>query len=256
KRPADDVDVVVLETDYRSYAVLVFKKGTNITVKLYGRSGDVPDNIVDKFEGHAKTFNLGLDVIFPYPAYGFCEAAERVMEKRIKQSLPPVRSPPLIQTERTNTSANMGFVLKMLCVLLCAVFASAEVMPMTDFNLQQMEGKWYLFGFATNAKWFVEHKDDMKMGTAMMVATEEGDLDMSYTNLKSDGSCWRMTHLAKKTETPGRFVFFSQRWGNENDMRVVDAKFDEYIIAHTIKTKGDVSEVLNKLYSKNFSLTL
>ncbi|TRZ00311.1 hypothetical protein DNTS_009908, partial [Danionella cerebrum] len=83
KRPADDVDVVVLETDYRSYAVLVFKKGTNITVKLYGRSGDVPDNIVDKFEGHAKTFNLGLDVVFPYPAYGFCEAAERVMGKII-----------------------------------------------------------------------------------------------------------------------------------------------------------------------------
>lgn len=26
----------------------------------------------------------------------------------------------------------------------------------------------------------------------------------------SDGSCWRMTHLAKKTDTPGRFTFRSQ----------------------------------------------
>lgn len=34
-------------------------------------------------------------------------------------------------------------------------------------------------------------------------------------------------------------------------MRVVDAKFDDYAVVHTIKTKGDVSEVLNKLYSKS-----
>ncbi|XP_056306087.1 lipocalin-like, partial [Danio aesculapii] len=59
-----------------------------------------------------------------------------------------------------------------------------------------------------------------------------------------------LTYLAKKTETPGRFVFYSQRWGNDNDMRVVDAKFDEYAIFHTIKTKGGVSEILNKLYSR------
>jgi len=47
-----------------------------------------------------------------------------------------------------------------------------------------MGGKWYLIGFATNAKWFVSHKADMKMGTAVLVATEDGDLDLSYANLK------------------------------------------------------------------------
>jgi len=35
-----------------------------------GRSSEVPDNIVDKFENRAKTFSLGLDVIFQYPDYG------------------------------------------------------------------------------------------------------------------------------------------------------------------------------------------
>lgn len=98
--------------------------------------------------------------------------------------------------------------LKMLCVLLCAVFASAEVMPMTDFDLEkvnylsvinkiwgssqvglnclyslQMGGKWYLIGISSNAKWFVSHKADMKMGTAMLVP-KEGDLDLAYANLK------------------------------------------------------------------------
>ncbi|KAK7123841.1 hypothetical protein R3I93_022069 [Phoxinus phoxinus] len=149
----------------------------------------------------------------------------------------------------------MTVALKMLCVLLCAVFASAEVMPMTDFDLEKMGGKWYLVGFATNAEWFVRHKASMKMGTAVLAPTEEGDLDLTYSNLQSDGSCWTMSHLAKKTETPGRFVFHSHRWGNDNDMRVVDAKFDEYALVHTIKTKGDVSEVLNKLYSRTAEIT-
>lgn len=93
-----------------------------------------------------------------------------------------------------------------------------------------------------------------------------------------DGSCWRMTHLAKKTDTPGRFTFHSQGeyehtptrgsparryssltclfllssvWDNDNDMRIVDVVYDNYALVHTIKTKDGVSEVLNKLYSKS-----
>lgn len=46
----------------------------NVSIKfsfiLKGRSSEVPDIIVDKFEARAKTFNLGLDVIFQYPDYG------------------------------------------------------------------------------------------------------------------------------------------------------------------------------------------
>ncbi|NP_957157.1 complement component C8 gamma chain precursor [Danio rerio] len=80
KRPSDNVDIMVLETDYSTYAMLVFKRAEKITMKLYGRSGEVPDNIVDKFEDRAKTFNLGLDVVFQFPDYGFCESAEKVLD--------------------------------------------------------------------------------------------------------------------------------------------------------------------------------
>lgn len=48
----------------------------------------------------------------------------------------------------------------------------------------QMAGKWYLVGFATNAQWFVNHKDGMKIGTVMLAPTPGGDLDLSYANLK------------------------------------------------------------------------
>ncbi|XP_044060901.1 lipocalin-like [Siniperca chuatsi] len=66
-----------------------------------------------------------------------------------------------------------------------------------------------IVGFATNAQWFVDHKADMKIGTAVIMPTAGGDLDLSYANLNTDGTCWRMTHLAKKTDTPGRFIFSS-----------------------------------------------
>lgn len=47
-----------------------------------------------------------------------------------------------------------------------------------------MAGKWFIVGFASNAQWFVNHKAEMKMGTAMVVPTA-GDLNLSYANLKS-----------------------------------------------------------------------
>lgn len=47
-----------------------------------------------------------------------------------------------------------------------------------------MAGKWRLVGFATNAPWFVNHKAEMKMGTAVVTPTDTGDMDLSYSNLK------------------------------------------------------------------------
>uniref|UniRef100_UPI0037E803F9 lipocalin-like n=1 Tax=Semicossyphus pulcher TaxID=241346 RepID=UPI0037E803F9 len=141
-------------------------------------------------------------------------------------------------------------LLRMLAALMCALAACAEVTPVADFDLQKMAGKWYLIGFATNAQWFVNNKAGMKMGTAIVAPTEGGDMDLSYSNLNADGTCWRMTHMAKKTETPGRFAFRSQIWQNDNDMRIVDIMYNDYALVHTIKTKEGVSEILNKLYSR------
>ncbi|XP_072546581.1 lipocalin-like [Salminus brasiliensis] len=141
-------------------------------------------------------------------------------------------------------------MLGMLGVFLCVLAVRANVMPLAHFDVQKVEGKWYLVGFATNANWFVSHKADMKMGTAILTPQPNGDLQMDYSSLKSDGSCWKMNHLATKSDTPGQFVYRSQRWENDNDMRVVDVKYDEYALIHTIKTKAGSSYVLNKLYSR------
>uniref|UniRef100_A0A4W5RN13 Zgc:153704 n=1 Tax=Hucho hucho TaxID=62062 RepID=A0A4W5RN13_9TELE len=173
-------------------------------------------------------------------------------------------------------------LLSALGALLCSLVVTAEVMPQGDFNLQGVAGKWYVIGFATNAQWFVKHRADMKMGTTILTPTADGDLDIAYTSRNADGSCWRMNHLAKKTNLAGKFIYNSERksttykhihtrctngpmcdivnstpsrpslgWSNENDMRVVDVKYDEYALIHT-KTK-DVSSVLTNLYGKILS---
>ncbi|XP_076014515.1 prostaglandin D2 synthase b, tandem duplicate 1 [Genypterus blacodes] len=141
-------------------------------------------------------------------------------------------------------------LLKMMAVLLCALAACADVMPVQNFDLEKMAGKWFMVGVATDAPWFVNTKATMSMGTAMMAPTAGGDLDLSYANLNADNTCWRMTNLAKKTTIPGRFTFRSQIWNNDNEMTIVDVVYLDFALVQTIKTKDGVSEILNKLYSR------
>ncbi|XP_034539908.1 lipocalin isoform X2 [Notolabrus celidotus] len=136
--------------------------------------------------------------------------------------------------------------------MLCSMMVSSEVTPQADFNAQGMAGKWYLIGFSTNAEWFVSHKASMKMGTAMFTPTGDGDLDISYASLNADGTCFRLNNLAKKTGTPGKFTYSS--WDNQNDMRMVEVKYDEYALAHTIKSNAGDNTVVNKLYGRGVDI--
>ncbi|XP_061659116.1 lipocalin-like [Syngnathoides biaculeatus] len=149
--------------------------------------------------------------------------------------------------------ATMVLLVTVLVAALAAFGASAEVIPQADFNVHGMAGKWYLVGFASNGQWFVQHRASMKMGTAMLNPTADGDLDISYASLKSDGTCWRLNNLAKKTDMPGKFTYTS--WGNENDMRMVDVKYDQYALTHTLRTDGDHPTIVNKLYGRGVDLS-
>ncbi|XP_076606931.1 lipocalin-like [Chaetodon auriga] len=149
----------------------------------------------------------------------------------------------------------MTLPLRVLGALLCSLVVSAEVVPPADFNVEAMAGKWYLIGFATNAQWFVISKATMKVGTAAMTPTADGDLDLAFATLSSDGSCDRRDNLAKKTDMPGKFTYISKRWGDENDVRVFDVKYDEYAMFQTVKTKGGVPTVVNTLYARGMDLS-
>ncbi|XP_077597324.1 palmitoyltransferase ZDHHC23-A-like isoform X2 [Stigmatopora nigra] len=121
-------------------------------------------------------------------------------------------------------------------------------------TMADMAGKWYLIGFASNGQWFVQHRDSMKMGTAMLNPTPDGDLDISYASVKPDGTCWRMNNLAKKTDVPGKFTYTTSR-GNDNELRLLDVDYDQYALTHTIKTEGGNPIVVNKLYGRGMDLS-
>ncbi|KGL97464.1 Complement component C8 gamma chain, partial [Charadrius vociferus] len=70
------VDVVVGETDHSTYAILYYQKGQNISVKLYGRTSQVSDAIVDKFKQRVRAVGLSEDVTYYFPPYGFCDSAD------------------------------------------------------------------------------------------------------------------------------------------------------------------------------------
>ncbi|KAI1891240.1 hypothetical protein AGOR_G00141740 [Albula goreensis] len=75
-RPTNDIDIIVSETDYNSYAILYLHKRGKMTMKLYGRTERLPDDILDKFELLAEKQNFGIDFVFPFPKYGFCQSAD------------------------------------------------------------------------------------------------------------------------------------------------------------------------------------
>ncbi|KAG9283266.1 complement component C8 gamma chain [Astyanax mexicanus] len=75
--PVMNVEILIIDTDYSSYAILLYKRMKKITMKLYGRSTQVPEAIQDKYEELARKHNLGLDLNFQFPDYGFCESADK-----------------------------------------------------------------------------------------------------------------------------------------------------------------------------------
>ncbi|KAL4624714.1 complement component C8 gamma chain [Arapaima gigas] len=70
KGHSKDIDIVLAETDYNSYAILYYQKGDQITMKLYGGSTKLPDSIMDKFEQLAEKQNINIDHVYPFPKYG------------------------------------------------------------------------------------------------------------------------------------------------------------------------------------------
>ncbi|XP_033988293.1 lipocalin-like [Trematomus bernacchii] len=141
-------------------------------------------------------------------------------------------------------------LLRMLVALMCALTVCADITPAADFDLQKMSGKWYTVALAINAPWFVNNKAGVKTGTTVIVLTEGGNMDLTYSSLKDDGSCYRATHTAQKTETPGRFTFHSQLWNNDNVMTIVDVVYNDYALVNTVKTKEGVSEASIAVYSR------
>uniref|UniRef100_W5M6B1 Complement component 8, gamma polypeptide n=1 Tax=Lepisosteus oculatus TaxID=7918 RepID=W5M6B1_LEPOC len=73
---SNNIDIVVAKTDYRGYAILYYQKRGKITIKLYGRSTEIPEDILNMYEDLAQDQKISIDSVYYFPKYGFCESAD------------------------------------------------------------------------------------------------------------------------------------------------------------------------------------
>ncbi|XP_008299593.1 complement component C8 gamma chain [Stegastes partitus] len=77
-RPELNIDIVIGETDYTSYAIMYYQKHGKMTLKLYGRSVDnLSEPMLTKFEELAEKQGFSLAYLFPFPTYSHCGAVDR-----------------------------------------------------------------------------------------------------------------------------------------------------------------------------------
>uniref|UniRef100_A0A3B3ZY32 Uncharacterized protein n=1 Tax=Periophthalmus magnuspinnatus TaxID=409849 RepID=A0A3B3ZY32_9GOBI len=79
--PKNDIKVTILDTDYISYAILVYEvqmsKVRKTTMKLFGKSVErLHEPTLLKFETTAATRNFGLAYMFPFPTYSYCDTVD------------------------------------------------------------------------------------------------------------------------------------------------------------------------------------
>uniref|UniRef100_A0A3Q0QU56 Complement component 8, gamma polypeptide n=1 Tax=Amphilophus citrinellus TaxID=61819 RepID=A0A3Q0QU56_AMPCI len=68
--PEDNIEIVIGETDYDSYAIMYYQKRGMITVKLYGRFlNNLSEPLLTKFEELAAKQNFQRAYHFPFPTY-------------------------------------------------------------------------------------------------------------------------------------------------------------------------------------------
>ncbi|XP_014849429.1 PREDICTED: lipocalin-like [Poecilia mexicana] len=142
-------------------------------------------------------------------------------------------------------------LLVLLGAALCSLTMSTEIVPQPGFDLKEAEGKWYLIGFATNSRWYINNRDKIKMGIATLTSTAEGHMRVSYASLNKDGSCSRKKYRANKTDIPGKFVFVSRRGGSEKHTIMVEIKYDNFALIYDMKKKkkGAITKIV-RLYSR------
>ncbi|NWX15558.1 LIPO protein, partial [Aegotheles bennettii] len=141
--------------------------------------------------------------------------------------------------------------------LLGALHAQDDVPVQSDFQQDQLMGRWYSIGLASNSNWFKEKKHLMKMCTTVISATADGNLvgEQGVLPHPRGDQCEQKNSLYTKTEQPGRFSYSSPRWGSKHDIRVVETNYDEYALVATQIAKSTGSSTMVLLYSRTKELS-
>ncbi|NWR65002.1 LIPO protein, partial [Bucorvus abyssinicus] len=133
--------------------------------------------------------------------------------------------------------------------LLGALHAQDNIPVQPDFQQNEVLGRWYCVGLASNSPWFKEKRHLLTMCTTTISPSTDGNLEVSSTYPKGD-ECVTRKSLYMRTEQPGRFSYTSSHWGSKHDIRVVDTNYNEYALVATQINKSTSSSTMVLLYSR------
>ncbi|XP_039631241.1 lipocalin-like [Polypterus senegalus] len=140
-------------------------------------------------------------------------------------------------------------------VLLCVSPVRTADPQLPDFDIQRFAGKWHWLGVASDASWFIQHRDKFKACVGVLTPMDNGDVNVTVWKVRSS-ECKRYSYLYEKTDTPNHFTYVSHRFHNSvNNVVVLDTDYESYAVVSKRKTHKDKDHNSMNLYVRSERLT-
>ncbi|XP_073412163.1 protein AMBP [Dendrobates tinctorius] len=150
---------------------------------------------------------------------------------------------------------DMKICLCLLPVILALVTGSPvqteDFIPTQEnFDVNGIFGKWYDVAIGSTCTWLKKYKGKYDMGTMEL---SEGETDKEIQTLSTRmrrGTCKQISATYQKTNVPGKFKFFNDKYGAEVVNYIVFTNYNEYATMLMRKTrKGETTTTVN-LYGR------
>ncbi|KAM9324299.1 protein AMBP [Gastrophryne carolinensis] len=292
-----DNEMVVGNTDYTIFAMEFTKTDHNgkscVTLKLYGRSHDVPQEVLQQFENHIGDMGMSKEkdlIVFNGEQRHFnleCISMNRHKKLTFKRShnahsihniLSDLTSFGLsvgriiAKYDRLNTGQwNSGqldcrekrVTMKTYLLLLPALLSLAAAVPVQpevfiptqeNFDVSKIYGKWYDIAIGSTCSWLKQYKGKYDMGTLELSEGQtEGDIQILSTRMRH-GTCIQVAGTYEKTDVAGKFNYYNQKFKAQIQNYIVYTNYDEYAAMLMRKTKGGLTTTTVKLYGRTQEL--
>ncbi|KAM3912138.1 protein AMBP [Leptodactylus fuscus] len=119
-----------------------------------------------------------------------------------------------------------------------------------NFDVTGIYGKWYDIAIGSTCKWLKKYKTKYDMGTLEL---NEGQTDEEIQTLSTrmrHGTCTQVSGSYKKTDVPGKFKYFNDKYNAEIVNYIVYTNYVEYVTMLMRKTKKGETTTTVKLYGR------
>ncbi|XP_075041505.1 protein AMBP [Mixophyes fleayi] len=149
--------------------------------------------------------------------------------------------------------------MKIYCFLLAAFLATVTGNPaqtedsiptQENFDLTRIFGKWYDVAIGSTCRYVKLYKGKFDVGTLELSESQkENEIQIVSTRMRR-GKCSQVNGVLEKTEVPGKFNYFKEKYGMTINNYVVFTNYNEYATVLMRKTaKGETTTTV-KLYGR------